>query len=80
MTEVAMQKAIKVPNYFQLNFLMNLKRWGGVATSQELGPQVCQEDNSARQTCKRRGWVTFDRYYWRLTDEGRYAIKAVTST
>lgn len=75
MTEILVQQKVKVPDYHQINFMANLKRWGGTATSQELGPQTCQADNSARQTCKRRGWVTFDKYYWRLTDAGRDALK-----
>jgi hypothetical protein len=79
MTEVLLQTKIKLPNEHQINFLQDLKRWGGVATSAELAPQTCQADNSARQTCKRRGWVTFDRYYWRLTDAGRQALKAAAA-
>jgi hypothetical protein len=76
MSEVLVQKKIKLPTGHQINFLQDLKRWGGVATTGELRPQTCQADNAARQTCKRRGWVTFDRYYWRLTDDGREALKA----
>lgn len=74
-----MQKQIKIPIGHQVNFLRDLKRWGGVATTGELAPQTCQADNSARQTCKRRGWVTFDRYYWRLTDAGKDALKAASA-
>ena len=44
----------------QHSFLRDLMRWQGVASSQDLAPQLSQADNSARQTCKRRGWVTFD--------------------
>ena len=56
-------------------FLANLKDRDGCATAQKLGPQISQKENSARQTCKRRGWVTFDRHYWRLTDAGREALR-----
>lgn len=61
----------------QKEFLRRLMSWQGVATTDELGPQTSQADNSARQTCKRRGWVTFDRYYWRITDIGRDAYRAM---
>ncbi len=29
----------------------------------------------AKRTGKGRGWVIFDRYYWRLTEEDRAAIR-----
>ncbi len=58
-------------NEWQEKFLRSLARWQGVATSQELAPQTDQRENSARQTCRRRGWVTYDGGYWRLTPEGR---------
>jgi hypothetical protein len=61
----------------QEQFLRDLMRWEGVATSRELAPQTTQAENSARQTCKRRGWVTFDRHYWRITDAGREALRAL---
>jgi hypothetical protein len=56
----------------QIGFLRDLAKWGGAATPQDLGPQVSQQENSARQRCKRRGLVTYDGY-WRLTDLGRAA-------
>jgi hypothetical protein len=58
----------------QRKFLRAILQWDGAATPQEIGPQVSQEENSTRQTCKRRGWVTFDRHYWRITDAGRAAL------
>lgn len=60
----------------QEKFLRELLRWQGVASSQDLGAQISRQDNSARQTCKRRGWVTFERSdgYWRITPAGRAAI------
>lgn len=79
MTEVIVQKKIKLPNYHERNFMENLRRWQGAATPQELGPQISQADNAARQACKRRGWVTFDRHYWRLTWEGSQALKAAST-
>jgi hypothetical protein len=79
MTEVLLQKAVKLPNSHQLRFLANLKGWDGCATSEELGPQTSQQDNSARQTCKRRGWVTFDKYYWRLTQDGLDVLRTALS-
>lgn len=58
----------------QRKFLRELVRWTGVATPQELGPQMYQSENAARQTCKRRGLVTYDGSYWRITDAGRRAL------
>lgn len=60
----------------QAKFLRSLLRWQGVASPQELPPQTSNADNTARQTCRRRGWATFDRHYWRITDAGRDALKA----
>lgn len=54
----------------QAAFLHELLRWDGVATPQQLGPQTTQAQNAARQTCKRRGWVSYDGY-WRITEVGR---------
>lgn len=59
----------------QRRFLRELLRWTGVATPREIGPQISQPDNSARQTCKRRGWVTYDGSYWRITDSGREVLR-----
>jgi len=58
----------------QLKFLRDLLRWQGVASSQDLGPQMSQAENSTRQTCKRRGYVTYDGY-WRIIDKGRDAYR-----
>jgi hypothetical protein len=80
MSEVLMQQKIRLPNYHERNFMENLRRWQGAATSQELGPQISQADNSARQACKRRGWVTYDKHYWRLTYEGSQVLKAAAGT
>jgi hypothetical protein len=44
-----------------------------VASPHDLAPQISQSDNSARQACKRKGWVTFKDGYWRVTDAGRAA-------
>ena len=55
-------------------FMRSLRRWQGVATSRDLGPQTTQKENSARQTAKRRGWVTYNDGYWRMTDDGRKAL------
>jgi hypothetical protein len=55
-------------------FLQALLQWQGVATTRDIkdagGP-------TARQYCKRKGWVEFDRYYWRITEAGRVAYAAV---
>lgn len=56
-------------------FLANLIDWTGSATTEELSPQISQKENSARQSCKRKGWVVFDRPYWRITPAGRQALK-----
>lgn len=58
----------------QREFLRKLVHWTGAATPQELGPQLYQSENAARQTCKRRGLVTYDGRYWRITDAGRRAL------
>ncbi len=59
----------------QERFLRSLARWQGVASPQDLPPQISQADNAARQYCKRKGWVTFDGSYWRLTDSGRKKLR-----
>ena len=59
----------------QMKFLRALARWQGVASPQELAPQTRQEENSARQRCKRQGLVTFVDGYWRLTDAGRKQLR-----
>jgi hypothetical protein len=51
-------------------FMRDLHRWDGVATSQDIGPQTTQAENSARQYCRRKGWVTFEGGYWRITPAG----------
>lgn len=79
MTDTLIPQVTKRPSYHQLNFLANVDRLGGAATPQQLGPQISQEDNAARQTCKRRGWVTFGRGQWHLTDAGRKAIQTAGS-
>lgn len=57
----------------QESFLRRLMQWDGIASPADLGPQTSQEENSTRQTCKRRGYVTFERAdgYWRITTTGR---------
>lgn len=57
-----------------IKFLRELLRWTGAATPRELGPQTSQDENRARQKCKRLGLVTYDGGYWRLTDAGRLVI------
>jgi hypothetical protein len=61
----------------QVKFLRDLARWQGIASSRDLGPQTRQEENSARQRCKRRGLVTYDGHYWRMTDLGRETLRRV---
>jgi coproporphyrinogen III oxidase-like Fe-S oxidoreductase len=73
------QRALEAGARARQEFLAALLRWQGVASSKELGPQTSQVENSARQTCKRRGWVTFDKFYWRITDDGRAAYRAMLS-
>lgn len=60
----------------QVKFMRALASRQGVASPQDLGPQTRQEENSARQRCKRRGLVTYKDGYWRLTDVGREALRA----
>ncbi len=59
----------------QCEFLKELVSWDGVATPSDLGPQWRRNQNAARQTCKRRGYVTFDGGYWRITPAGRRALE-----
>jgi len=59
------------------NFLRLLREWDGVATSQDLGPQTSQDQNRARQRCKRNGLVTFEGGYWRMTDLGRHVVREI---
>ena len=55
-------------------FMQSLMRHGGVADRHNLGPQMSQRENSARQFCKRKGWVTYKGGYWRITDAGCVAF------
>ena len=59
----------------QRRFMVRLERLGGFASLTELGPQMTQEENSARQRCRRRGWVIFSAGYWRMTPAGRSLLK-----
>lgn len=59
----------------QYKFLHELVRWTGAATSRELGPVIYRSEDAARQTCKRRGLVTYDGSYWRITPAGRAALE-----
>lgn len=74
MTEIIVQQRVWIPTLAHKKFLRDILRWSGAATPRELGPQTSQEENSCRQTCKRRGWVEFDGYYWRITNSGRAAL------
>lgn len=56
-------------------FLRALARWQHVASSQDIGPQTSQDENRARQKCKRKGLVTFEDGYWRTTDLGRLVLR-----
>ena len=58
-----------------IDFLRRLASWQHVASSQDLGPQTSQDQNRARQKCKRRKLVTFEGGYWRTTDLGRQFLK-----
>lgn len=51
-------------------FMRKLMKWGGMADRFNLGPQTSQVENSARQYCKRKGWVKFEHGYWCITDAG----------
>jgi hypothetical protein len=57
-------------------FLRVLAHWQHVASPQDLGPQMHQDQNRARQTCKRKGLVTFEGGYWRTTDLGKQVLRA----
>ncbi len=58
-----------------LKFLRALARWQHVASPQDLGPQTSQDENRARQKCKRKGLVTYEGGYWRTTDLGRQVLR-----
>lgn len=79
MTEILMQHRTYIVTADQSNFMRELVKWSGAATPRELGLQVSQRDNSTRQTCKRRGWVTFDGHYWRITQAGLAALISATT-
>lgn len=64
----------KILDEGQVQFLRALHSWQDVASSQNLGPQTSQDENRARQKCKRQGLVTFSGGYWRMTDAGRKAL------
>jgi hypothetical protein len=55
-------------------FLRELAKWGHCASPQDLGPQMHQDQNRARQKCKRKGLVSFEGGYWRTTDLGRQVL------
>jgi hypothetical protein len=55
----------------QIKFLRELSNWSGVASTQDLGPQTSQDENRARQKCKRQGLVEYLDGYWRITSKGR---------
>lgn len=57
-------------------FMRELAKWQHVASPQDLGPQMHQAQNKARQKCKRKGLVTFEGGYWRTTDLGRQVLRA----
>lgn len=57
-------------------FLRRLAQWQHVASPQDLGPQTSQDDNRARQKCRRKELVTFEGGYWRTTDLGREVLRA----
>lgn len=59
----------------QRKFMTRLVKFGGVATARELGPQMTQEDNSARQRCKRCGWVIYNIGCWQITEAGRALLQ-----
>jgi hypothetical protein len=73
-TAILLQQKTYVPTAEQSKFMREILKWDGAATPRELGPQTSQEENSARQTCKRRNWVEYDGYYWRITQAGRAAL------
>jgi hypothetical protein len=57
-------------------FLRELARWQHIASPQDLGTQMHQDQNRARKTCKRKGLVTFEGGYWRTTDLGKKVLRA----
>lgn len=76
-----LQRAEAAAIWTQLNegdfrFLRALARWQHVASSQDIGPQTSQDENRARQKCKRKGLVTFEGGYWRTTDLGRRVLRS----
>lgn len=56
-------------------FLRELAKWQHIASPQNLGPQTSQDENRARQKCKRRGLVEYSGGYWRTTDLGRQVLR-----
>jgi hypothetical protein len=75
-----LQRVIALTIGSQLNegdykFLRALASWQHVASPRDLGPQTSQDENRARQKCKRKGLVTFEGGYWRTTDLGRQVLR-----
>ncbi len=62
-------------NEGDFKFLRSLARWRHVANAKDLGPQTSQDENRARQKCKRKGLVEYDGGYWRTTDLGRQVLR-----
>lgn len=62
-------------NVERVDFLLALKRRGGVVGVRNLPPQVTQAENSARQWCKRNGYAKFEGSEWRLTEKGLLLIE-----
>jgi len=59
------------------NFMRLMRQWDWVASPYDLGPQTSQDENRARQRCKRNGLVTFDGHYWRATELGKHVAAQV---
>jgi hypothetical protein len=65
-------------------FLRQLHEWGGIASLGDLGSRPTREESLARQFCKRRGWVVYNRCgrggYWMVTSRGAEMMGAAFTT
>lgn len=53
-------------------FFNAIKAYGGAASPQEC-PTATRAQDRVRRIAKKRGWVTFEGGYWRMTDAGAAA-------
>lgn len=58
-----------------MEFLRDLEAKGGSSTSYRLSSSACRMVDRARQTARRKGYVTFSEGRWRLLNAGAALLK-----